>query len=134
MNTAIALPMQVKNLQAGNLLLAWSIQNIMLSSSVAFAWLLGFSVLWFAFFWVRQFKLRRQLGFGAVRSLTQIWTAAREQRFNSYVLMLPFICCALILLGYLPFGIKGLAVSLSSCLLLCVLVMLSERFPLAAYA
>ena len=134
MDRTIALPTQVKNLQAGNVAVAWAAQSLVLRPSQFWVWALGVALLWCVYHWFRQFSLRRRYGFSAIRTLGQVWSAAKDQRFGSYVLLLPVVCFALMLLAYLPFGTTALPVSVACCLLLCVLVILAERYPLAAYA
>ena len=125
---------QRRNMNAGSVLLALSVQQYFLLKSAWFSALIVFSAVWCMFFWWRQFHLRSRFGCHTVRNLSQIWYTALVERANSLVLLLPVLGFCLLYMGYSAAGNRGLAVASLAFLTAVVLTLLAERYPLATYA
>jgi len=87
-----------------------------------------------AYLWLKQFRLREQHRFYAVRSLKQIWQQALHERWSSIILFLPIGSILVVILGYIKGGWTWALITIPGMCVYAVLVIVSERYPLAEYA
>ena len=98
-----------------------------------FYWIIPI-VLWAAYFWLKQFRLRQKHKYFAIRSAKEIWQHALDERGQSLLLFMPVASALIVTLAYLKGGWGSALIATPGASIYAALVVVSERYPLAKYA